>query len=77
MTKEDSSFIVNEEWVHFFYDSPQFLKSLRNTILKYRLKAGGKVISWEHIKNFYLKDHELKIRLAPKLTNKHMCEEGF
>ena len=77
MTKEDPSFIVNEERVHFFYDSPHLLKSLRNTILKYRLKAGGKVISWEHIKNFYLKDHELKIRLAPKLTNKYMCEEGF
>ena len=42
-----------------------------NTILKYKVKAGEKIISWEHIKNFYLTDHELKIRLTPKLTSKH------
>ncbi len=35
MTKENPSFEVNGEKVHFFYDSPHLLKSLRNTLLKY------------------------------------------
>ena len=63
--------------MHYFYDSPHLLKSLRNTIKKYKLNIGGNVISWDHVVNFFLKDHEQKIRLAPKLTKKHMCEEGF
>ena len=31
MTKEDPSFLVNGQRIHFFYDSPHLLKSLHNT----------------------------------------------
>ena len=77
MTPENPSFEINGERVHFFYDSPHLLKSLRNTLLKYDIKIGGKVISWEYIQKFFTIDHGQKIRLAPKLTKRYMCEDGF
>lgn len=77
MSPEKPYFELNGERIHFFYDAPHLLKSLRNTLLKYNIKIGGNVISWDHIKNFFTKDHEQKIRLAPKLSKRHMCEEGF
>lgn len=77
VTPENPSFEVSDEGVHFFFDSPHLLKSLRNTLLKYNIKSGGNVISWEYVKKFFAKDHEQKIRLAPKLTKRHMCVEGF
>ena len=77
MTPENPSFAINGERIHFFYDAPHLLKSLRNTLLKYNIKIGGHIISWDHIKKFFTTDHEQKIRLAPKLTKRHMCEDGF
>lgn len=77
MTPENPSFEVNGERINFFFDAPHVLKSLRNTLLKYNIKIGGIVISWEHINFFFTKDHAQKIRLAPKLTKRYMCEEGF
>ena len=77
MTPENPSFEVNGERVHFFFDSPHLLKSLRNTLLKYNIKSGGNVISWDYIKQFLAADHVLKIRFTPKLTKRHMCDGGF
>ncbi len=37
-------------------------------ILKYNIKIEGHFISWDHIKKFFVTDHEHKISLAPKLT---------
>ena len=77
MTPENPSFEVNDEKVNFFFDPPHLLKSLRNTLLKYNIKIGGKIISWDHIKQFFAKDHDMKLRLPPKLTKRHMCVDSF
>ena len=77
MSKDNLTYNVDGEKVHFFYDSSQLLRSLRNTFLKYNIRTGGNIISWEHIKHLYLTDNAQKFRLAPKLTFRHMCEEGF
>ena len=36
-------------------------------ILKYNIKIEGHFISWDHIKKFFVTDHEHKIRLATNL----------
>lgn len=76
MTRENPSFELEGERVHFFYDSPYLLQGLTNTLLKYDMKIGGDVISWNHIKQFIERDQKQKIRLAPRLTSDHVCGDG-
>lgn len=76
MTRENPSFELKGERIHFFYDSPYLLQGLTNTLLKYDMKIGGNVISWNHIKQFIERDQKQKIRLAPKLTSDHVCGDS-
>ena len=62
---------------YIFFYSPHLLKSFRNTLLKYDINIGERKISWDYIRQFFEKDQQQKIRLAPKLTEKHICVEGF
>ena len=59
------------------FDPPHLLKSVRNNLLKYKLEFGHKTASWDDIKSFYQREHKLAIRMAPKLTEKHIDPNGF
>ena len=58
--------------VVFMFDPPHLLKSIRNNLMKYDFLIGDKLVSWKYIKEFYESDSSLKIRMAPKLSKKHI-----
>lgn len=72
LTTEKPVFSVNDEAIHWFYDAPHLLKSLRNNLRKYDLKVQDNIVSWRYIEQFYAKDREQGIRLAPKLADHHL-----
>lgn len=76
-TNNNPSFSVNNQSIHTFYDSPHLLKSLRNTLRKYNIKLGNNVVSWKHVVNFFENDSKQKLKLAPKLTQRHIHKQGF
>ena len=45
--------------------------------MKYQFEFNGRVAKWEDIQAFYDKDQNLAIRMAPKLTEKHLHPNGF
>lgn len=71
------SIIHNEEDIYFFYDSPHLLKSVRNNFMKYNISINNDTAKWHYIRTFYEKDKEMNIRLAPKLTDKHIYCNTF
>lgn len=72
VTIERPYFIHNGRKVFVVYDPPHLLKNVRNNLKKGNLLCGNEVISWQHITDFYNFDKKLSIRMAPKLTDKHI-----
>lgn len=77
LTEEKPVFSVNNCNILWFYDAPHLLKSVRNNLRKYDVKVGDKVVSWRYVKQFYLRDKEQGIRLAPKLSDHHIEKRGY
>lgn len=62
---------VDGDIVHFMYDPPHLVKCLRNNFMKYDLMFNGHRVKWQHVLDFYTRDSKQKLKLAPKLTDKH------
>ena len=71
-TANSPHFSVDGCLVHVVYDVPHLLKSIRNNFLKYDMHIEGSVASWKHIDLFYQQDKVSPIRLAPRLTDRHV-----
>jgi hypothetical protein len=72
ITTEKPYAIVANKTVFFMFDPPHLLKSLRNNLMKHDFELNGNVIKWDHIVKFYERDCHQMLKLAPKLTDKHL-----
>ena len=77
VTDEKPWFIHNGEKVFFIYDPPHLIKCTRNNLKNHNIVINGSTIAWKFIYQFYKRDICDEIRLAPKLTPKHMIENNF
>ena len=59
------------------YDPPHLLKNVRNNLKKGHFTVDGHIVSWQHINNFYQFDKNLELRMARKLTHKHLYLPAF
>ena len=58
--------------VVFMFDSPHLLKNVRNNLVKHDFIIGEKRVSWKYIAGFYECDSKRSIRMAPRLSKKHI-----
>ncbi len=58
--------------IFILYDPPHLLKNTRNNFKKHGFVIDGKDIVWDHVVQFYGCDTSKPIRMAPKLTKKHI-----
>ncbi len=58
--------------IFVFFDPPHLLKNVRNNLKKGDLISDGKRIKWQYIEEFYNFDRQAAVRMAPKLTEKHV-----
>jgi len=65
-------FLHNNNRVIVFYDSPHLLKNKLNNLKKSSFKVGENNVLWQLIVSFYCSNSVLPIRMAPKLTQKHV-----
>lgn len=77
ITPEKPFFLVDNEKVFYIFDVPHLIKAVRNNLIKYDFHFGEKVASWQHIVDFYKRDQQQNLRLAPKLTDAHIYPNGF
>ena len=67
----------NEKKVFVMYDPPHLLKNVRNNLIKSNYKYDDVDIKWEYVVDFYNTDNLMSIRMAPKLTDKHITLPPF
>ena len=70
-------FIHHTRKIHFMYDPPHLLKSLRNNLKTYDFNVGGHPVKWEYIEGLYKFDASHRIKLAPRLTERHIVLPCF
>ena len=58
--------------VFVFNDPPHLLNNVRNNLKKADLRVGKKIVSWQHIVDFYNIDNMQMIQMAPKLKERHI-----
>ena len=68
---------MNNKKVFVVYDLPHLLKNVRNNFKKSNYKYGDVEVKWEYIVDFYNMDKVMSIRMAPKLTDKHITVPPF
>lgn len=77
ITPDRPYFIINNEKIFYIFDPPHLMKATRNNFFKHHFKFNDYLIDKSHIQKFYDHDKTLPLRLAPKLTNKHMDPNNF
>ncbi len=69
----DSPFaMIDNKVVNFMFDPPHLIKCLRNNLIRHDFNVNGNIIRWQHIADFYDRDSKQSLKLAPKLTDKHL-----
>ena len=64
--------VYNNKRVFVIYDPPHLLKNVRNNFMKSNYKYGDVEVRWQYIVDFYNRDKTMSIRMAPKLTDRHI-----
>ena len=77
VTEEAPYFMHGGRQIFVVYDPPHLLKNMRNNLKKTGFKINDMCIRWEYIKEFYNVDSRKSIRMAPKLTKKHVTLPPF
>ena len=72
VTIEKPYIMHGNKQVFVFYDPPHLLKNVRNNLKKADLRVGEKIVSWQHIVDFYNIDKMQMIQMAPKLKERHI-----
>ena len=72
ITVEKPAFEHKGNVIHVIMDPPHLLKNIRNNLKKNGFIVAGKSVSWTFIEQFYHIDVGFPIRLAPKLTLRHI-----
>ena len=67
----------NDRKIFVIYDPPHLLKNVWNNLKKGDLNVNGNLVSWQHVVDFYYFDKSHEIRMAPKLTDKHIDLSPF
>lgn len=61
----------------FIFDTPHLLKTARNNLRKRNLKIGDQTNQWSYIRRLHESSHFLKMKLVPKLTDRHVHDTPF
>ena len=77
VTVDKPTFDHNDATIFVVYDPPHLLKNIRNNLKRNGFCANKERISWKYIEQFYQIDSSLPIRMAPKLTAKHVSLPPF
>lgn len=70
-------FEVENEHVYFIFDVPHLIKTTRNNLQAHKLCIGSDVVDWTYIVQLYRSNHEMRLCLAPKLTERHIFQKPF
>ena len=70
VNKDKPFAIIHDMTVNFMFDPPHLLKCLRNNLMKHDFDVNGHLV--KYIADFYKRDSQQTLKLAPKLTDRHL-----
>ena len=70
-------FLVGGQKVFVLFDPPHLLKCVRNNLKNHGFEVEGQDVLWSYVEEFFNRDSENHIRLAPRLTQKHISLPPF
>ena len=65
-------FMFSDSKLYVLYDPLHLVKNVRNNFRKHDFTVNGEPVLWDYVRQFYVADSKLPIRMAPKLTSKHI-----
>lgn len=77
VTDDNPFFVVNNEVISHFFDTPHIIKAVRNNFHDNIIEYDSKPISWECVNYLFQQDKTRQFRLAPKLSDKHIKFSNF
>lgn len=77
VTRIKPYFYIDGAKIYATYDAPHLIKSVRNNLVKHGFKYKNHDIKWEYIVKFYEFDQTSNIRMADKLTDRHINLRPF
>lgn len=77
ITEEKPYFDYKETQIYAFFNPPHLIKRVRSNLMKYKFKLGEQTISWDHVVSFVSEDSKRAVKLAPKITNRHINVNSF
>ena len=72
VTEEEPFFTYHEKKYFVLCDPPHLIKNIRNNLKNQGFILYDVPVSWDHVVEFYHLDCKNSLRLAPKLTHKHI-----
>ena len=72
VTIDHPYFVHGGRKVYTMWDPPHLIKNVRNNLKKHGFVLDGKDILWSYVANFYTADSSKPIRIAPRLTKRHI-----
>ena len=58
--------------IYTMWDPPHLIKNVQNNLKKHGFVQDGKDILWSYVDNFYTADSSKPIRIATRLTKRHI-----
>ena len=74
---ETPFFMHRSKKIYFMYDPPHLLKSLRNNLKVYNFTVRNHSVKWQYVEDLYNFDSSQRIKLAPRLTERHIVLPCF
>ena len=72
VTADHPFFLHNEDRILVFYDAPHLIKSTRTNLVNHNFYTADGEVSWSVIRALYERDQVHRLKMAPKLTLKHI-----
>ena len=72
VTKSSPYFLHDNRKIFVMLDPPHLLKNTRNNLKKTGFMVDGQLVKWDYIERFYYTDCKNSVRMAPKLSQKHI-----
>ena len=69
--------VHNNNKIFVMYDPPYLLKYICNNFMKSNYRYDDIDMKWECVVDFYNKDKVMSIKMAPKLTDRHITLPPF
>lgn len=77
VSQDKPYFTVKDTRIYMIFDPPHLMKSVRNNLKNHGFLVNKQLASWTDLVELFQQDGRRKIRMVPRLTQKHIALPAF